>query len=110
MYPKEDTPGDGAFVQEQVESLRALGLSIDVLAIDGPKGGKKYVRALRSLRGALTEDRFDLIHAHYGLSGAIALAQRHVPVVTTFHGSDTGYVRWQRYISWVVARLTTPIF
>jgi len=83
---------------------------MDVLVIDGPKGGKKYVRALRSLRRALTEDRFDLIHAHYGLSGAIALAQRHVPVVTTFHGSDTGYVRWQRYISWVVARLTTPIF
>jgi teichuronic acid biosynthesis glycosyltransferase TuaC len=31
-------------------------------------------------------------------------------VVTTFHGSDTGYVRWQVPISWVVARLTTPVF
>jgi glycosyltransferase involved in cell wall biosynthesis len=110
MYPKEDAPGDGAFVQEQVESLRALGLSVDVLAIDGSKGGRKYVRGLRSLRRALAKDRFDLVHAHYGLSGAIALAQRRVPVVTTFHGSDTGYVRWQRYISWVVARLTAPIF
>jgi teichuronic acid biosynthesis glycosyltransferase TuaC len=110
MYPKESAPGYGAFVQEQVESLRALGISMDVVAIDGPQGGKKYVRAVGSLRRALAGDRFDLLHAHYGLSGAIALSQRRVPVVTTFHGSDTGYVRWQRHISWVVARLTTPIF
>jgi glycosyltransferase involved in cell wall biosynthesis len=30
--------------------------------------------------------------------------------VTTFHGSDVGYVRWQVPISWIVARATTPIF
>jgi hypothetical protein len=36
--------------------------------------------------------------------------QRRVPVVTTFHGSDTGYVRWQGWVSRVVARITTPIF
>jgi glycosyltransferase involved in cell wall biosynthesis len=38
------------------------------------------------------------------------MTQRQIPVVTTFHGSDTGYVRWQGYVSRAVARLTTPIF
>jgi teichuronic acid biosynthesis glycosyltransferase TuaC len=110
MYPTEDGHVAGAFVQEQVDSLRALGLSMDVLAIHGPRGGAKYVSALRTLRRVLADQRFDLVHAHYGLSGVVALSQRGVPVVTTFHGSDTGYVPWQRYVSWVVARLTTPIF
>jgi glycosyltransferase involved in cell wall biosynthesis len=110
MYPTESTPHWGAFVREQVESLRRLGVTVDVLAIDGPRGGAKYLRAPRSLRQALSSSDFDLIHAHYGLSGAVALAQRRVPIVTTFHGGDTGYVRWQRSVSWVVARLTTPIF
>src|SRR6266516_2528225 len=110
MYPTKTAPGKGSFVREQVESLRALGLSVDVFAIEGPRGGKKYLRAPAALRRVLAEDRFDLIHAHYGLSGVVALAQRGVPVVTTFHGSDTGFVRWQRHVSWAVARLTTPVF
>jgi glycosyltransferase involved in cell wall biosynthesis len=33
-----------------------------------------------------------------------------VPVVTTFTGSDVGYSRWQRAVSWCVARVTTPVF
>jgi teichuronic acid biosynthesis glycosyltransferase TuaC len=109
MYPTEDGHIEGTFVQEQVESLRALGLSIDVLGIFGPRGATKYVSALRALRRALAVQPFDLVHAHYGLSGAVALSQRGVPVVTTFHGSDTN-VPWQRNVSRVVARLTTPIF
>jgi glycosyltransferase involved in cell wall biosynthesis len=40
----------------------------------------------------------------------VALAQRSVPTVVTFHGSETGYVRWQAWISWFVARCTTPVF
>ncbi|MGH7270089.1 MAG: glycosyltransferase, partial [Polyangiaceae bacterium] len=46
----------------------------------------------------------------YGLTGAVALAQCRLPVVTTFHGSDTGYVPWQRGVGRFVARRTTPIF
>lgn len=110
MYPTGAAPGDGAFVQEQVESLRALGLSIEVLTIEGQRGAKKYLRAVAALRRVVRRHRFDLIHAHYGLSGAIACSQRLIPVVTTFHGSDVGYVRWQGHVSWVVSRVSTPIF
>jgi glycosyltransferase involved in cell wall biosynthesis len=110
MYPTESAPGEGAFVEEQVNAVRGLGLSVRVLVIAGPAGARKYLQAPRSLRRVLSEERFDLIHAHYGLSGAVAITQRKIPVVTTFHGSDTGYIPWQQNISWAVARLTTPIF
>jgi glycosyltransferase involved in cell wall biosynthesis len=33
-----------------------------------------------------------------------------VPVVTTFHGSDTGHIPWQRIVSAMVARRAVPIF
>jgi hypothetical protein len=38
------------------------------------------------------------------------MSQRRIPVVTTFHGSDTGYIPWQAKISWIVSRATTPVF
>ena len=42
---------------------------------------------------------------------AVALCQRHAPVVTTFHGSDcSGEIPWQSAVSWAVARLSTPVF
>jgi teichuronic acid biosynthesis glycosyltransferase TuaC len=115
MYPTEAAPGYGIHVYEQVESLRALGLGVDVLTIGGPtpdgrRHPGKYVRALIALQRRAALSRPDVIHAHYGLSGAIASVQRRAPVVTTFHGSDTGYIRWQGYLSWLVARVTTPIF
>jgi glycosyltransferase involved in cell wall biosynthesis len=49
------------------------------------------------------------VHAHYGLTGAVALGQRQAPVVTTFHGGDI-HVRWQSLVSWIVARGSVPIF
>ena len=52
----------------------------------------------------------DLVHVHYGLTGAVGLAQRRHPVVTTFHGSDySRHVPWQVYVSRIVAARTTPI-
>jgi teichuronic acid biosynthesis glycosyltransferase TuaC len=109
MYPSSNSPGEGAFVAEQVKSLRALGLSVDVLTISGRRGARKYARAIRMLNRVLKDASYDLVHAHYGLTGAVAALQRRVPVVTTLHGSDT-FVPWQRRISWVVVRATTPIF
>jgi glycosyltransferase involved in cell wall biosynthesis len=115
MYPSKEAPGYGAVVHEQLDSLRALGLSVDVLKIGGAipantRNVAKYLHAATALRRTVAATPPDVIHAHYGLSGAIASLQRRFPVVTTFHGSDTGYVPWQGRISWAVARLTTPIF
>ena len=95
-------------VAEQIEDLRRLGCQVQVHSFDGRRDRKQYLRAAGTLHG-LAGDRFDLVHAHYGLTGAVALTQRRAPVVTTFWGSDT-FVPWQRRVSYVVARLTVPLF
>jgi glycosyltransferase involved in cell wall biosynthesis len=109
MYPSDEKPAYGVFVRDQVEDLRKLGVEVKVLAFAGYNGWVSYARATLALRSELRSSPFDLIHAHYGLSGAVALAQFRVPLVTTFHGSDT-YIWWHRVISWLVARRGTPIF
>jgi teichuronic acid biosynthesis glycosyltransferase TuaC len=110
MYPSEDAPGIGAVVADQVEDLRSLGVSVEVVVIRGRLGKGQYLKGAREVRQRVKRQDFDVIHAHYGLTGVVARMQRRVPVVTTFHGSDTGYVRWQGWVSRVVARVTTPIF
>jgi glycosyltransferase involved in cell wall biosynthesis len=110
MYPSSTEPWFGAFVAEQVQSLRAAGLTVEVLSFDGRRRRAEYARAAHRLRRLVRHGQFDLVHAHYGLTGAVALAQRPLPVVTTFWGSDTGYVRWQASVGRLVARRTTPIF
>jgi glycosyltransferase involved in cell wall biosynthesis len=111
MYPNERRPEFGIFVRDQVEDLRRLGLEIEVVSFDGGQRRRNYVRAARALRRTIARGKVDLVHAHYGLSGAVAVTQRRVPVVTTFHGSDSsGEIPWQSAVSWLVARLSTPIF
>jgi teichuronic acid biosynthesis glycosyltransferase TuaC len=111
MYPSETEPQFGAFVKDEVEDLRHLGIDVEVLFFDGRKSWTRYADAAREIRRLVRQDRFDLVHAHYGLCGAVALGQRCVPVVTTFHGSDvSGAIRWQAWISWLAARHSSPIF
>jgi glycosyltransferase involved in cell wall biosynthesis len=110
MFPTDREPRNGSFVSDQVDDLRELGVDAEVLAFDGRHASIEYARAARRLRHATTTGAFDLVHAHYGLTGVVALAQRRVAIVTTFHGSDTGYVPWQARVSWLVARATVPIF
>jgi glycosyltransferase involved in cell wall biosynthesis len=110
MYPTPLEPWFGSFVKDQVDALRRLGVSVDVFHFDGRRDRRAYGTAARAVRRLVAQTDYDVVHAHYGLSGAVALCQRSVPVVTTFHGSDSAQVAWQRRVSWVVARRSTPIF
>ena len=108
MYPTATEPHFGCFVKDQVDDLRCLGVEVSVLAFDGRSHKHRYLTMAPRLRQALRHDRYDIVHAHYGLSGAIASLQLATPVVTTFHGSDAS-VPWQRSVSRLVARRTQPI-
>jgi teichuronic acid biosynthesis glycosyltransferase TuaC len=88
MYPTPDKPGFGIFVKEQVDSLREAGIDVDVFAFEGTNGIRSYVKAAGDLRRVLREKPYDLVHAHYGLTGLVARMQLRCPVVVTFHGSD----------------------
>ena len=88
LWPGGSAPGYGSFVRAQMESLRPLGVDYDVLFIDGRRSKWNYVRAIAELRRRLKARRYDLIHAHFGLSGWVARFQWRVPVVVSFMGDD----------------------
>jgi teichuronic acid biosynthesis glycosyltransferase TuaC len=112
IYPSPKEPSAGSFVRDLVEDLRELGMEVHVLAFSGRERRRAYAKAGLAFRRTIRAGSFDLVHAHYGLTGILALGQRRVPVVVTFHGSDTGNprVRWQGWFSWLVARASTPVF
>jgi teichuronic acid biosynthesis glycosyltransferase TuaC len=110
MYPTDAEPWFGSFVKDQIEAVRRRNVIVEVLSFDGRRNVRAYASAAVRVQRLAATGNFDLIHAHYGLAGAIALFQRSLPVVTTFHGSDSGQIGWQRRLSWLVARRSTPIF
>lgn len=81
------------FFTQQLESLEERGVTAEVRS---PAGGHSstesrslsdYVRlAIETVRDS--PDRFDVIHANYGLTGPAALGQQDVPVILSLWGSD----------------------
>ena len=88
MYPTPEKPAAGTFVREQVESLIRAGIDVEVMAFDGARSFRNYVRAGFALRKRLKAGDVDLVHAHYGLVGLPARMQFRCPIVLTYHGSD----------------------
>ncbi|MFI3296584.1 MAG: glycosyltransferase [bacterium] len=76
-----------SFIEEQVNSLRNLGVDVDYFGVFG-KGIVGYLKCLPELNRKIRTYQPDILHAHYGLSGLLANLQRKIPVVTTYHGSD----------------------
>ena len=74
MYPTQDMPAYGTFVEEQVNSLRKEGVKVDVLFINGRKSKLNYLVAFFRLWIRLLTNRYDLIHDHYVFSGIVARA------------------------------------
>src|SRR5215218_10985305 len=92
MYPTSARPALGRFVQDQVEALRRLdGIEVELFAF--PPGLRSYPRAARELRRRHRGERFDVVHAHFGLTAWPALALRAAPHVVTFHGTDLAHPR-----------------
>ena len=87
MWPRPDRPSYGAFVRSQVESLRALGLELDVHIIEGDRQRLAYLTAVQAVRQKVAALRPDVVHAHYGLSGWAASWQP-APLVVSFCGDD----------------------
>ncbi len=91
MYPSPERPALGRFVADQVEALRRReGLEVELFAF--PPGVRSYPRAALELRRRYRRERFDVVHAHFGLTAWPALAVR-APHVVTFHGTDLAHPR-----------------
>jgi len=88
MYPSPGNPFYGIFVQEQVHSLRAHGLIVDVAT-----SKLAYPISVSRLFQRLRHNHYDLIHAHHTYCVfparlAMALAGARAPLVLTFHEGE----------------------
>lgn len=114
LAPDAAAPQRGRWVRDQVEEMRRRGAEIEVF--DFPPGKGEYVPATRRLRRLLRRERFDLVHAHYGLAGWCARLAGARPLVISFHGTDVRH--WlvgplSRRLAWradLVAAVSRALF
>jgi teichuronic acid biosynthesis glycosyltransferase TuaC len=86
LVPDESAPQRGRWVRDQVAEVRARGVEVEEFGF--PRGRSNYLPATRRLRALLRRERYDLVHAHYGLAGWVARAAGARPLLVTFHGTD----------------------
>jgi glycosyltransferase involved in cell wall biosynthesis len=86
FMPDAGAPQRGRWVRDQVDEMRRRGIEIDLFEF--PRGRNEYLPAARRLRSLLRRERFDLVHAHYGLAGWVAKLAGARPLIVTFHGTD----------------------
>jgi glycosyltransferase involved in cell wall biosynthesis len=84
--PDDSAPQRGRWVRDQVDEVRQRGIDVDLFSF--PPGRGEYIPATRRLRSLLRRERFDLVHAHYGLAGWVAKLAGARPLIVTFHGTD----------------------
>jgi teichuronic acid biosynthesis glycosyltransferase TuaC len=91
LYPTAETPGLGTFVEQQIQGLRQLGLTVEVMFAERVKKGiAAYVGFGQKLRSRIADFQPHLVHVMYG--GVIADSVTRIvddrPSVVSFCGSD----------------------
>jgi glycosyltransferase involved in cell wall biosynthesis len=86
FMPDAGAPQRGRWVRDQVDEVRRRGIEVDLFEF--ARGRNEYLPAARRLRSLLQRERFDLVHAHYGLAGWVAKLAGARPLIVTFHGTD----------------------
>lgn len=91
-WPTAANKISGIHVVQQINALRELGVQVDVFHFKGNKNPLRYLWAAFKFK-QIDLNQYDLIHAHHGQSGVVALSQRKLPVVVTYHGTDLQGIR-----------------
>ena len=77
-----------SFIKSQGESLRREGVDLDFYPLKG-KGIKGYIKSIKPLAAYLKKNKYDIIHAHYGLIGLVCiLTFSRTPIVLSVMGDD----------------------
>ncbi|HWG08771.1 MAG TPA: glycosyltransferase [Solirubrobacteraceae bacterium] len=103
MRPDPAHPERGSFVRDQVSALRRLD-GFEVELYEFPPGAAALAHAARELRrtrasghgravGGDAGRRFDIVHAHFGLTAWPALAAPAHARALTLHGTDLSHPR-----------------
>ena len=109
LYPTSERPFISPFVKEQVEAMRELypDMVIDVRVIEGERPRWAYLREILLLPAAVKKGRYDIVHAHFGLTLVSTLLVR-TPLVITFHGSDL-LVNPTKHVSRLLAPMASKV-
>ncbi len=113
MYPTPSRPQFGISVARQAESLRRVGISVQVEIIKGWSNPLDYMLARFRLKKVIRRERPDLIHAHYGYT-ALSVAFLGRPFLVTLCGDDVngesnarGGITFKSRIGILVTKLLT---
>jgi teichuronic acid biosynthesis glycosyltransferase TuaC len=93
MCPDGRYPERGRFVRDQVDALRDLDEPLQVELYEFAPGPRSLARAARDLHTRYAGERFDVVHAHFGLTAWAALAVRAHGRALTLHGTDVRHPR-----------------
>ena len=105
MYPTPARPALGNFVRDQVLALQRIdGVDVSLHAFT-PGSVRAYPRAARDLRRRFAGERFDVVHAHFGLTAWPSLAVAADKRLVTLHGNDIYHPRTRRITTAVLGRM-----
>ena len=94
MYPSAAFPARGRFVLDQVQRAAAARLaSSSSCTRSSPATQRVSARRPIELRRRFRGTRFDVVHAHFGLTAWPALAARARAHAVTLHGTDLAHPR-----------------
>ncbi len=92
MLPDATHPERGRFVRDQVSALRDLD-GVEVELHEFAPGARALAGAARELRRRYQGARFDVVHAHFGLTAWPSLAVPARLRALTIHGTDVRHPR-----------------
>jgi teichuronic acid biosynthesis glycosyltransferase TuaC len=88
VFSGNSVSGQNKIVESQAGSLIFAGADIVLFPLKG-KGFRGYFRNIKKLSYYLREQNFEIIHAHYGLSGMISLiCRKREKLIVSFMGDD----------------------
>jgi glycosyltransferase involved in cell wall biosynthesis len=61
---------------------------VEVLQFEGYRSAARYLGAMLGVFRRTWSGRYDIVHAHFGLTGVAAIPRWRTPLVVTLHGSD----------------------
>src|SRR5215203_225018 len=94
-WPTPEQPWRGVFIERQRSGLQRAGVEVDVVPIHGHRSRVDYARAAaRVLWLNVSGRRYDVLHAHTGHCGVLAMLQFRYPVVMSYVGYDVDGV-WE---------------
>ena len=108
MYPSAQRPALGSFVRDQVEALRRIpGVEVELFTF-APGGAQAYRHARRAVRRRYRGIRFDVVHAHFGLSIWPARGAEAELHAVTLHGTDLAHPRSRAITLAALRRVDLP--